>query len=138
MTEASMREQHPLLFTKVPEVIDGDNRQIRDNQLAKNIEELYPGILDERLQDTKLYSDSETLADRWCVIEKDLDYGYAITGHKCQGSTYENTYVDDHDFEKIKDRFNHKYGALEWRTKEFNQLKYVAYTRASKSLRIIL
>ncbi len=138
VTEATMREQHPLLFTKVSEVIDADTREIRANQLTINVEELYPGILEERLKDTKMYSDGEVLADRWCVIEKDLDYGYAITGHKCQGSTYENVYVDDDDFEKIKDRFNHKFGALEIRTKEFNQLKYVAFTRASKVLRIIL
>jgi hypothetical protein len=138
MTEAVIKEEHPLLFTKCSEIIDTDNREMRENRLSQNIEELYPGIINDRLMDTKMYADGEILADRWCVIEKDIDYGYSITAHKCQGSTYDNAYVDDDDFEKIKDTFNYKYRETELRTKEFNQLKYVACTRAAKKLNIVI
>jgi hypothetical protein len=55
------------------------------------------------------------------VIAKDLDYGYAITGHKSQGSTYQHVMVleDDMNLNPI--------------LKERNQIKYVALTRPSKT-----
>ena len=51
------------------------------------------------------------------VIVKDLDYGYAITGHKCQGSTYSHVFVMENDINQ------------NWVLKERNQIKYVALTR---------
>jgi len=53
------------------------------------------------------------------VIVKDLDYGYAITGHKSQGSTYSHVFVMEND---INDN---------WVLRERNQIKYVALTRPS-------
>jgi len=55
------------------------------------------------------------------IIAKDLDYGYAITAHKSQGSTYEYTFVMEND---INDN---------WQIKERNRIKYVALTRPTKS-----
>jgi ATP-dependent exoDNAse (exonuclease V) alpha subunit len=55
------------------------------------------------------------------VITKDLDYGYAITGHKSQGSTYEHVLILEEDIDinpKIKER---------------NQIKYVALSRPRKT-----
>ena len=74
---------------------------------------------------------------KYKILEKDLYYGYAITSHKAQGSTYDAVYVDENDFTKIRDRWNHKYSCMELRIKEKNQLRYVAYTRASSVLKII-
>ena len=54
-------------------------------------------------------SDSETLADRFKAIEKDIYYGYAITSHKSQASTYSYVIADEIDFMKIQDKFNFKY-----------------------------
>ncbi|MCK9545013.1 MAG: AAA family ATPase [Novosphingobium sp.] len=51
------------------------------------------------------------------VIVKDLDYGYAITGHKSQGSTYSHVFVMENDINS------------NWLVKERNQIKYVALTR---------
>lgn len=51
------------------------------------------------------------------IIKKDLDYGYALTGHKSQGSTYSHVFVMEND---INDN---------WIIKERNQIKYVALTR---------
>jgi len=48
-----------------------------------------------------------------------LDYGYAITGHKSQGSTYSHVFVMEND---INDN---------WVLRERNQIKYVALTRPS-------
>ena len=130
--ETTFREKHPLLFTNINEVIVNNN--ISSSQLTDKIEALYPGLLQQRLDDNKLYSDSELLADQYKVIEKDLNYGYAITAHRAQGSTYESVIVDYPDFNKIHDRWHYKYNKLEIKQKEKNQLLYVAVTRAKSSL----
>ena len=59
------------------------------------------------------------------VIVKDLDYGYAITGHKCQGSTYSHVFVMENDINN------------NWVLKERNQIKYVALTRPSISATVL-
>ena len=59
------------------------------------------------------------------VIVKDLDYGYAITGHKSQGSTYSHVFVMEND---INDN---------WVIKERNQIKYVAMTRPSLTATVL-
>ncbi len=134
-TESDFKEKHALLYTKVDEVIK-DN-EIIDSLLTDKINTLYSNVINERLSDDKVISESETLADRYKVIEKDIYYGYAITAHKSQGSTYDNVIVDDNDFRKIQDRINYQYYKLEKRTKEKNQLRYVAYTRPRCNLYIV-
>ena len=59
------------------------------------------------------------------IIAKDLDYGYAITAHKSQGSTYEHVFVMEDD---INDN---------WLIKERNQIKYVALTRPTKTATVL-
>ena len=59
------------------------------------------------------------------VIVKDLDYGYAITGHKSQGSTYSHVFVMENDINQ------------NWVVKERNQIKYVALTRPSISATVL-
>lgn len=137
ITETDMKEIHPMLFVKVSDVIDTDAKQVIESELTEKLFEQYGGILCERLKDNKAFSDGETLADKYVIVEKDIYYGYAITGHKCQGSTYYCTYVDEKDFNKIKNKWNFRYRAVEDRTKERNQLRYVSYTRASMKLKII-
>lgn len=58
-------------------------------------------------------------------IAKDLDYGYAITGHKAQGSTYEHVFVLEDDM------------SMNSKVKERNQIKYVALTRPSKTATVL-
>jgi hypothetical protein len=55
------------------------------------------------------------------IIVKDLDYGYAITCHKAQGSTYQHVMVMENDINE------------NWLLKERNQIKYVALTRPAIS-----
>jgi exodeoxyribonuclease-5 len=59
------------------------------------------------------------------IIAKDLDYGYAITGHKSQGSTYTHVFV-------MEDDINNN-----WVLKERNQIKYVALTRPSMTATVL-
>ena len=58
-------------------------------------------------------------------IIKDLDYGYAITGHKSQGSTYTHIFLleDDMDINPI--------------IRERNQIKYVALTRPTTTATVL-
>lgn len=51
------------------------------------------------------------------VIVKDIDYGYAITAHKAQGSTYTHVMILEDDID------------MNSNIKERNQIKYVALTR---------
>jgi hypothetical protein len=137
MTETDIKEQHPLLFTRTHEVVDTNSRRIAHSKLTEKLEEQYPGLLDRRRHDNKAFADGEVLADQYMVVEKDIYYGYSLTSHKSQGSTYAEAFVDENDFLKIKDKWNYRFGCTEKRTKERNQLRYVAYTRASKSLHIM-
>jgi len=59
------------------------------------------------------------------VIVKDLDYGYAITGHKSQGSTYSHVFVMENDINE------------NWVMRERNQIKYVALTRPSMTATVL-
>ncbi|MED7788087.1 AAA family ATPase [Francisella sp. 19X1-34] len=76
----------------------------RDNVLMKDIERYRDG----------------SLRDKSCWIRKDLDYGFAITVHKSQGSTYKKVFV------LLKDIVLNKNSA------ERNQILYVAMTRPQK------
>lgn len=138
MTEINLRQLHPLLFTKVSEVINVEKNTIAISELTKKIEEQYGEIVEGRLSDNKAFSDAEVFADQYVMVEKDIYYGYSVTSHKAQGSTYDTVYVDENDFSKISNKWNYKLRAVEQRHKERNQLKYVAYTRASKQLKIVI
>ena len=51
------------------------------------------------------------------IVKKDLDYGYAITIHKSQGSTYTNVMINEDNVDKNSNN------------EERNKLKYVALSR---------
>lgn len=137
MSELAFKEKHPLLFTKVSSVINTETNTIIQNELTKKLEEHYGDIVEGRILDNKLYGDCEVFADQFMVVEKDIYYGYAITAHKSQGSTYKHVYVNDDDFNKIKDCWNFRLRCKEERIKEKNQLRYVAYTRPSEVLKLL-
>ena len=131
--ESEFKNAHPLLFKHINEVIDFETDTILANKLSQDIKEIYGDILSERINDNKIFSDTEKLCDKMCIIEKDIDYGYSITAHKSQGSTYKTVFIDDIDFEKLKDHYNYKLGYIIKSVKEKTQLKYVAYTRPTDS-----
>jgi len=132
-TETTFKDSHSLLFTRVNQVIENFN--IKKSELSDKINTAYKSILDSRIRDkTKQIGDSELIADKYKVIEKDIYYGYSITSHKSQGSTYNSVIVDEIDFQKMNNRWNFKYNLLESRIKEKNQLRYVSYTRAKENL----
>lgn len=132
LSESQFKQLAPILFKSTDTCIknvDG-KLQILENSVSQEIENLYPGLLSERITDKrKTLSDNERFADRFQIIEKDIDYGYSITAHKSQGSTYHTVFIDESDFDKIQNRWNHKYNAYMNAIKEKNQLKYVAYSR---------
>lgn len=138
MTSTNLRQLHPLLFTKISDIIDVSQKSICVSELTKKISDKYGDIIESRLNDNKAFADAEVFADQFMVVEKDIYYGYSITAHKTQGSTYDSVYVDEHDFKKISNKWNYRMNLLEERYKERNQLRYVAYTRASKKLKIII
>jgi hypothetical protein len=133
-SESDFKEAHSLLFTKVDDVIK-DNQQII-SKLSDKVNTTYVDIIEKRLMDNKIIGDSESLADQFKMIEKDIYYGYCITSHRAQGSTYDAVFVDENDY-AIHDRFNYKYDKMERKIKEKNQLRYVAYSRSKTHLYIV-
>ena len=62
------------------------------------------------------------------IYPRDLDYGFAITSHKSQGSTYENVFVDVNDI--VFDREGRIYSNIE----DILRRLYVACSRTKKDL----
>ena len=60
-----------------------------------------------------------------CNLNNNIDYAYAITAHKSQGSTYDNVLFIEEDL------------SVNYKTVEKNRIIYTAYTRAKNSLYIL-
>ena len=58
------------------------------------------------------------------IISRDIDYGFSLTSHKSQGSTYSNVFVDINDI--VYDKTGSPYVNVE----EVNRRLYVAVSRA--------
>jgi len=133
------KKEHPLLFIKSSDIIDHNKCIKKSNDLTikklKNNTDYWQIVLD-RISDDKSISDNETFADRFMMIEKDIDYGYTITAHKSQGSTYDVVYVYDYDFDQIRDVYNVRNKCIENKQKEKNQLRYVSFTRSRYELKL--
>ena len=136
-TESSFRESNPLLFTPISECIQFQSKTAIPSVKAEKLNQSYPDIISTRLTDNKIFGDSEMFSDSFMVVEKDIYYGYAITSHKSQGSGYECVIADEHDFQKVSEKWNTRFRRLETRIREKNQLRYVAFTRAKQELYII-
>ncbi len=65
------------------------------------------------------------------MFSRDLDYGFAVTSHKSQGSTYDTALVDVNDI--VYDKFGHPYTDAE----EINRRLYVACSRCKNKLYLI-
>lgn len=61
-------------------------------------------------------------------VSRDLDYGFALTSHKSQGSTYKTVFVDVNDI--VFDKYGHPYTNQD----ELLRRLYVACSRASNNL----
>jgi exodeoxyribonuclease-5 len=55
----------------------------------------------------------------------DVMYGYSLTSHKAQGSTYDTVFLLEDDID------------VNWNIVERNRIKYTAYTRSSRKLYVI-
>ena len=64
-------------------------------------------------------------------VEKDIQYGFGITVHKSQGSTYENVFVNVLNI-------NNMYAKGYITNKLRNQLLYVSLSRASKNVMLLI
>lgn len=62
------------------------------------------------------------------LYTRDLDYGFSLTSHKSQGSTFDTSLVDVNDI--VYDKFGHPYGDVE----EVNRRLYVACSRCKNKL----
>jgi len=130
--ENEFKTANPLLFKSVKDIIDdGDDgdRSILKNKLSTEITDKYGNLLTERMQDDKPVSGAERFCDKYCVIEKDIDYGACITAHKSQGSSFNTVFVDESDFDKLQDYWSFDLDCKIKAVKERNQLKYVSFTR---------
>lgn len=62
------------------------------------------------------------------IFSRNIDYGFSITAHKSQGSTYDTCMVD------VDDICFNKYGALRSNAESINRMLYVACSRAKNKL----
>jgi exodeoxyribonuclease-5 len=67
-----------------------------------------------------------TARSKYDIIVKDMDYGFALTCHKAQGSTYTHVFVMENDIDE------------NWLVKERNQLKYTSLTRPTTSATVLI
>ena len=79
--------------------------------------------------------DGATLFDKntfKSIATKNIDYGYAVTAHKAQGSTYKNVFVD---YQNMNNPLNNNpiYDKGILFGNERNMLKYVASSRATEN-----
>ncbi|MFW6243398.1 MAG: AAA family ATPase, partial [bacterium] len=97
--------------------------QLRDKAKSnKKLWNLYYKFRRKNLLMENIFKHENGIArDKRDIIVKDLDYGYSVTCHKVQGSTYNYIYVLEDDIDK------------NWNVNERNQIKYVALTRPTKS-----
>lgn len=130
ISESALKSQHPTLFKQTDQFIGKDRKMIQ-NDFTNGLSNEYIKIIKNRIADRKPFLPNERLIDQFQIIEKDMDYGYAITAHKSQASTYHTVFIDEGDFEKLSERWNWLHRKMENNMKEKNQLKYVAYTRAT-------
>ena len=78
---------------------------------------------------TNLKFSIETIqGTKW--INKYIDYGYSMTVHKTQGSTFDNVAIDLTDIVFQNTRFGRRENDIDIR----NKLMYVALSRARKSV----
>lgn len=61
-------------------------------------------------------------------FNRDLDYGFSLTSHKAQGSTFDTSFVDVNDI--VYDKYGNPYTDAE----EINRRLYVACSRCSHKL----
>lgn len=66
-----------------------------------------------------------TLRSKQDIVVKDLDFGYCITGHRSQGSTYTHAFILEEDIK------------TNWVIRERNQIFYVALSRPSVSAHVL-
>ena len=62
------------------------------------------------------------------IYSRDLDYGFALTSHKSQGSTFDTSFVDVIDI--VYDKYGHPYTDVE----DINRRLYVACSRCRNKL----
>ncbi|MBD5584385.1 MAG: AAA family ATPase [Clostridia bacterium] len=63
------------------------------------------------------------------IVGKDIDYGYGLTAHKSQGSTFQNVCIDLDDIIYARTKYNTR---VRREPREALRLLYVAMSRASK------
>lgn len=96
---------------------------LRFKGAAKSNRSLWVKYFDWR---AKFYVTDDVFVNNRKVLKKDLDYGYAMTVHKSQGSTYNDVFLDDPDFARNSD------------TVERNKLRYVALSRPRLTATVLL
>ena len=69
-----------------------------------------------------------TTQDGRTLYARDLDYGFSLTSHKSQGSTFDTALVDVNDI--VYDKYGHPYANAE----EINRRLYVACSRCKNKL----
>lgn len=114
---------------KLVTTVKGLNAQIREqlniarNSRSRNAYEKVKILRDTLTKINDVVNTFEDIKDgKYTIFRKTFDYGYALTVHKSQGSTFRNVGVDVQSINSFKSE------------EVINELKYVAVTRAANSV----
>jgi exodeoxyribonuclease-5 len=119
VVENSLKQKSDIIISEPCEAFFKNLKVVTDNAKINNKWVDYFKFKSNHLS-IKDYDDGKFKA------KKDIDFGYGLTIHKSQGSTYENVFVHLSDIRRNPNE------------SEMFKLMYVAFTRCSKQLHILV
>lgn len=130
ITEEKILDDPPIIFVLFDDEISRWNKLIT---MCNNLIKKMKINMISKNKDCIAKIESIIIKPLWQIIHKsiidifaNINYGYAITCHKAQGSNYYNVYVDGHDILKNKN------------IPEAKKCLYTAMTRSSNELHLLL
>ncbi len=120
LTEEDIQLKVPILHEAAFSVFE-ETKQLALNLAFEANQEAQSGERDAKIAQIKAWEQVE----RYNNLFAALDYCYALTVHKAQGSQFNNVFVIDRDLQRNPN------------VRERNQLRYVAYSRAMDRLFVL-
>lgn len=130
-TQASPSNIEGKFYVKVPSILlelEGmDGQKLHVVTYDRDNDEVYMSCKGSLLDEAKSLGQYSYWQDYYSFLSRfaDIEYGYCITAHRSQGSTYQTVVVDDTDI------------SANWDAAEKTKLYYTSVTRSAKTLIVV-